>query len=249
MSADVPSTPTAERVAPVWEAPAGHREGWSPTAPPVTVMLRPMAGPMSLGLFGLAGAALVLSGLQLGWVPVSASSQVALILVSFAFPAQAITGLLCFLARDGAAATAMTVLALTWLGMGLVTMSVEPGERSATLGLFLLLISVAIALTGLTAATTKLVMSLVLLTASARFLLTAVFQLSGGEGWKTASGVVGLALTLLAIYAAWASELEDATGKSVLPTGRRGKGLTALHGSLYEQVKDVSAEAGVRTRL
>jgi hypothetical protein len=35
----------------------------------------------------------------------------------------------------------------------------------------------------------------------------------------------------------------------VLPTGRRGKGLTALHGSLYEQVQDVSTEAGVRSRL
>jgi len=92
-------------------------------------------------------------------------------------------------------------------------------------------------------------MALVLWTASTRFLLTAVFQLSGGEGWKTASGLVGLALTVLAVYAAWASELEDATGKTVLPTGRRGKGLIAMHGSLYEQVQDVSAEAGVRTRL
>jgi uncharacterized protein len=249
MSADVPSTPTAERVAPGPDPWAGQREPWSAPAPQVRVTLRPMAGPLSLGLFGLAGAALVLSGLQLGWVPLSASSQVALVLVSFAFPAQALTGVLSFLARDGAAATAMSVLALTWLGMGLVTLSAAPGSRSSTLGLFLLLSSAAIALTGLTAATTKLVMSLVLLTASARFLLTALFELTGGEGWKTASGVLGLGLTLLAVYAAWASELEDATGKSVLPTGRRGKGLLALHGSLYEQVKDVSAEAGVRTRL
>ena len=135
----------------------------------------------------------------------SASSQVALILVSFAFPAQALTGVLSFLARDGAAATAMSVLALTWLGMGLVTLSAAPGSRSSTLGLFLLLSSAAIALTGLTAATAKLVMSLVLLTASARFLLTALFELTGGEGWKTASGVLGLGLTLLAVYAAWAS--------------------------------------------
>jgi len=217
--------------------------------PHVTVALRPMAGPISLGLFGLAAAALVLSGLQLGWVPATASTQVGLILMAFAFPAQAITGLLSFYARDGAAATAMSILALSWLAMGLVTATTQPGGRSAALGLLLLLSSVAIALTGVTAATTKFVMALVLWTAGVRFLLTAVFHLSGGEAWKTASGVLGLALTVLAVYAAWASELEDATGKTVLPTGRRGKGLIALHGSLYEQVQDVSTEAGVRTKL
>jgi succinate-acetate transporter protein len=208
-----------------------------------------MAGPISLGLFGLAGAGLVLSGLQLGWVPLTASTQVALVLMAFAFPAQAITGLLSFFARDGAAATAMSVLALSWLTIGLVTATSPPGGHSAALGLLLLLTSVAIALTGVTAANTKVVMALVLWTASLRFLLTAVFHLTGGEGWKTASGLLGLGLTVLAVYAAWASELEDATGKSVLPTGRRGKGLIALHGSLYEQVQDVSAEAGVRARL
>lgn len=246
----LPPAPTGDEGAtPAWGLTSGQREAWNTVGPQVSVVLRPMAGPIALGLFGLAAAALVLSGLQLGWVPVTASTQVALVLVAFAFPAQLITGLLSFFARDGAAATAMCVLALTWLAMGAVTATAPPGDRSVVLGLFLLLSSAAVALTGVTAASSKLVMALVLWTASARFLLTAVFQLSGGEGWKTASGMVGLALTVLAVYAAWASELEDAIGKTVLPTGRRGKGLIAMHGSLYEQVQDVSAEAGVRQRL
>jgi succinate-acetate transporter protein len=143
----------------------------------------------------------------------------------------------------------MSILALSWLAIGLVTATTPPGSRSQALGLLLLLSSVAIALTALTATTTKLVMAMVLGTASIRFLLTAFFQLTGGEEWKTASGILGLALAVLAVYAAWASELEDATGRTILPTGRRGKGLIALHGSLYEQVRDVSAEPGVRTRL
>ena len=208
-----------------------------------------MAGPVSLGLFGLAAAALVLSGLQLGWVPQHLSSQVGLILVAFAFPAQVVTGLLSYFARDGATATAMSVLGLSWLVLGLLTLTAPPGTRSETLGLFLVLAALAVGLTGITAGLSKLVMALVLLTASLRFLLTGIYQLTGGEAWKTMSGILGLLLVVIAVYAAWASELEDATGKTLLPTGRRGKGLVALHGSLCEQVKDVSAEAGVRTRL
>lgn len=231
------------------EATSAQREAWIAAGSQVRVVLRPMAGAASLGLFGLAGAALVLSGLQLGWVPVQNGAQVGIVLVAFAFPAQVITGLLSFWARDGATATVMCVLGLSWLVMGLVTMTSPPGARSEALGLFLLLSAVAVALTGITAALTKYVMAIVLLTASLRFLLTALFQLSGAEGWKTASGLLGLLLTLLAVYAAWAAELEDATGKTVLPTGRHGKGLVALHGSLFEQVKDVSGEAGVRARL
>jgi len=222
---------------------------WGIATPPVSVTLRPLAGPSSLGLFGLAGATFVLSGLQLGWVPHTASGQVAIVLIAFAFPAQALTGVLGFLTRDGATATVMSVLALSWLVTGLVMLTSRPGSRSEALGLFLLLGAVAVAITGVTAGLTKLVMAGVLLTASARFLLTALFQLTGADGWKTASGLVGLVLAALAVYAAWAVELEDATGKTVLPTGRRGKGLVALHGSLYEQVRDVSGEPGVRCRL
>ena len=51
------------------------------------------------------------------------------------------------------------------------------------------------------------------------------------------------------MYAAWASALEDATGLTVLPFGRRGKGKIAIRGSLLEQVKDAPTEAGVRTQL
>jgi len=217
--------------------------------PPVTVTLRPMAGPSSLGLFGLAAASVVLSGLQLGWVPIAASGQVAVVLIAFAFPAQATTGVFAFLTRDGATATVMSVLALSWLATGVVMLTSPPGSRSEVLGLFLVVVAVAVALTGLTAAMSKLVMGAVLLTASARFLLTALFHLTGDDGWKSASGLLGLALAGLAVYAAWAFELEDAAGRTMLPTGRRSKGLVALHGSLDEQVRDVSAEPGVRCRL
>lgn len=154
-----------------------------------------------------------------------------------------------YFARDGATATAMSVLGLSWLVTGLVTMTGPSGARSETLGLFLVLAALAVGLTGITASLSRTLMTVVLMTASLRFLLTGIYQLTGGGAWKTVSGILGLLLVVIALYAAWASELEDALGETPLPTGRRGKGLVALRGSLDEQVKDISAEAGVRARL
>jgi uncharacterized protein len=244
-----PSTTDEQGLLSTGETTSAEQEASNAAGSRVRVVLRPVAGATSLGLFGLAGAALALSGLQLGWVPVQNAAQVGIVLVAFAFPAQVITGLLSFWARDGATATVMSILGLSWLVIGTVTITSAPGARSEALGLFLVLSAVAVGLTGITAGLTKYVMAIVLMTASVRFLLTGLFQLFGGEGWKTASGLLGLLLALLAVYAAWATELEDATGKTVLPTGRHGKGVVALHGSLVEQVKDVSKEAGVRARL
>jgi hypothetical protein len=70
-----------------------------------------------------------------------------------------------------------------------------------------------------------------------------------GQAWEQAAGVLGLLLFAGALYAAWAAELEDALGRTVLPLGRRGRGKIVVHGSLLEQVKDVSTRPGVREQL
>ena len=62
-------------------------------------------------------------------------------------------------------------------------------------------------------------------------------------------GRLGLVLFVLAMYAARASAVEDATGQTVLPFGRHGKGKIVMRGSLLEQVKDARTEAGVRAQL
>ena len=64
-----------------------------------------------------------------------------------------------------------------------------------------------------------------------------------------AAGVVGLVLCGLALYGAFAAELEDAQGETVLPLGRRMKGRLALDGSLDEQMKQAPNEPGVRLQL
>jgi succinate-acetate transporter protein len=204
---------------------------------------------VSLGLYGLAAATLVVAGQQLGWVDQAERKQVALILIAFPFVAQLVASLWSTLARDGVAATAMGVLALTWLSTGLVQFSTPLGSTSDALGLFLLFSATAMALTGLTALLSKVGIGLVFLTAATRFALGGLHQLTGNEGWEDAAGIVGLVLFVLAIYAAFASELEDTQGKTVLPMGRRMQGRLAVDGSLDEQMKRAPNQAGVREQL
>ena len=221
-----------------------------PRAEAVTrIVVRPIGSPIGLGLFGLAAGTLVVAGLQLGWVDATEGSKVGLILIAFPFVAQVLASIWSTLARDGIAATAMGVLALTWLSTGLVLATSEPGQTSDALGMLLLASAVAMGLTGLVAATTKVVIGAVFLTASLRFLLGGVHQLSGNEVWENAAGLVGLVLFALAVYAAFAAELEDARGETVLPLGRRLEGRLALTGSLDEQVKQAPNKPGVRAQL
>jgi succinate-acetate transporter protein len=228
---------------------SGEEAAWAALRERVIISLRPLGAPTPIGFLGLAAASLVLSGLQLGWIARSESPSVAMVLIAFVFVAQFVAALFSFLSRDGTAATAMATLALVWLVTGVVMLQSKPGATSATLGLFLLLAAAAMTLAALTAAMSKLVPAVVFLVAAARFLLTGVYHLVGAAAWKMSSGIVGLALFVLAMYAAWASELEDATGRTVLPLGRRSKGSVALHGSLLEQVSEVVHEPGVRQQL
>jgi succinate-acetate transporter protein len=213
------------------------------------ITVRPIGSPTGLGLFGLAAATLVLAGLQLGWAEQAEGKKVALILFAFPFLAQLLASIWSTLARDGVAATAMGVLALTWLATALVLFSSKPGQTSDALGLLLLFSAAAMALTALVATLSKIAIGLIFFTAALRFFLGGMHQLTANEAWENAAGVVGLLLCALAIYGAFAAELEDAQGETVLPIGRRMKGRLALDGSLDEQMKQAPNEPGVRQQL
>jgi succinate-acetate transporter protein len=218
-------------------------------APRAVVTLRPIAGPLALGFFGLAAATFVASGLQLDWVDPTQGRQAALCILAFTVPLQFTASLFGFLARDGVAATGMGLLAGTWAAIGLVAYTGHPGSTSDALGLFLLVAGVAIWAAASSALASKLVPALVLATAGLRFLVTGIYQLTSSEAWKDAAGVIGLLLAAFAIYAAYAAEFEDVVKRPVLPLGRRGKGERAVKGSYAEQIANVPHEPGVRQQL
>jgi succinate-acetate transporter protein len=213
------------------------------------VSLRPIAGPLALGFFGLAAATFVLSGLQLGWVEPTEGKQVALCVLAFTVPLQFTASIFGFLGRDGVAATGMGLLSGIWAAVGLVTFTGKPGSTSDALGLFLLIAGVAMWAPASSAVASKLVPALVLGTAGLRFVVTGIYQLTGNEAWEDAAGVIGLALAAFAVYAAYAAEFEDVLKRPLLPLGRRGKGELATKGTYLDQIANVAHEPGVRQQL
>ena len=211
------------------------------------IALRPIASPLALGFLALAGGTFTLAGLQLGWV--DEQRQVGLILLAFTVPLQLLAAIFGFLARDTVAATGMGLLSGIWLAIALVLVSTPPESTSDALGLFLLVAGVAMLLPAIGAAMSKVAAALVLGTAGVRFFLGGVHQLSAVEGWEDAAGLVGLLLTALAVYAAFAIELEDVQGREVLPIGRRGVGVVAVNGSLFDQLRRIDAEPGIKRPL
>lgn len=212
------------------------------------VMLRPVASPLPLGFIGLAAATVLLAGQELSWLPVAQAHQIGLALLLIAVPMQLLAGVIGFLARDAVAATGMVSLAVIWLVVGVLHLTGVPGARSKTAGLFLFLMAAAL-LVPAAAAAGKLLAGLVLMLTAARVAVTGVAQFHGGAAWTTAAGWLGVALCILALYAALAFELEDMRHRTVLPTLRRDAGRRAITAATPDAAGQAGREAGVREQL
>lgn len=222
----------------------------APAGPPATrVVLRPLATPLPLGFLALALATTVFSAVQLGWIPADQGRIAGLTALAATVPLQLLASVFGFLCRDPVAATGMGVLAGTWGVAGLTTLTSRPGAVSAGLGVLLLVGGVAMLVPAAAALPSKVVPAAVMATAATRFAVTGAYELTGSAAWKTAAGWVGIALALLALYAALALEFEGTNERTVLPVGRRGAGRTAMSGEGPLDPQDLIEEAGVRPQL
>lgn len=213
------------------------------------VTLRPVAPATPTGFLGLAAATVVLAAMNLGWIPSSEAHTVALVMIAFVFPLQGTASVFGFLSRDGVVATAMAVLAGTWLTVGLAMLTSPPGSTSDALGVLLLVSAVAMLLPAVGASFSKLVPALVFFTAALRSATGGIYQLTSSTTWERITGWIGIVLGVLAVYAAMAALLESVMGRTVLPMGRRSKGRLAMEGGLTEQLVDLTHEPGVREQL
>jgi succinate-acetate transporter protein len=245
-------SPGARHVAPPLPRPpqAEAREELSKRLEGVArINLRPLASPLPMGFIGLAAATLLVSALNLGWIPATQGRIIAFGLLVFVVPLQGTASVFGTLTRDGVAATGMAILTGTWATVALTILTSPPGSTSKGLGVLLVLSAVAMLLVAVGASLGKLVPAVVLLGASLRFATAAVYQLSASHAWKVTTGWVGVVLGVLALYAAFGALLENLQGRTVLPMGRRRKGRQAVEGGLAEQLLDVVHEPGVRVQL
>ena len=213
------------------------------------VVVRPVASPMALGFLALGISTFVLAGYELGWIAVSQSTAVAIVLIGVTGPLQAIAAVYGFLARDAVAATGMGVLSATWTSTGVIMLTQPPGSVSGGKGLLLCAAAVALLVPTLTGITAKAVAGFVMLTTGIRWTLTGSYQLSGVAWVQTAAGITGIVLAGLALYAAFAFELEDSRRRTILPTLRHRQGRRAMSGDLSDELADIRHEAGVRLEL
>jgi succinate-acetate transporter protein len=204
---------------------------------PTRVVLRPLATPLPLGFLALLLATTAFSAVQLGWVPPTEGRIAGLTAVFATVPLQLLASVIGFWARDPVAATGMGVLTGTWGVVGISTLTSPPGATSRELGVFLVAAGVSMLVPAVSAGT-KLVPAAVMGLAGVRFAVTGAYHLTGSPDWKTAAGWVGLALAVLALYAALALELEGSHRRTILPLGRRGTGQAPM-----------DQEPGVRPQL
>jgi uncharacterized protein len=221
----------------------------TPAASPERIVIRPLGTPLPLGFVGLAVATSIVACLDLGWVPVGQQHQLALVLVAFAFPLQALATVLCFLARDAPSGAGIGVQAAAWLTLGLLLLTGAPGTRSDATAVFLFAAAGALLPAASTTALGKLVPALVMSGTAVRFALTGLYEWFGGTAWAHAAGWEGVALACLALYAALATDLESARHRPILPLGRRGTGRTALAPGTRPPVSTLDTEPGVRDQL
>jgi succinate-acetate transporter protein len=211
------------------------------TSPPAQIFLRPLGSPLPLGFLALAVGTFVLAGLQLDWISESQGHNVGLCLIAFVVPLQLISSILGFQARDVAAGTGMGLLTGAWLSIGLTMVGSPPGSISGALGLLLIAAAATLVVPAAAAMLRKPLGGAVIAVTVLRFASAGVYQLDGGDGWKSTTAVIGLVLAVLAWYAGCALALEDAAKRPVLPTLRTGRPDSGLG--------ELENEPGVRAQL
>jgi uncharacterized protein len=213
------------------------------------VVLRPIASSLPLGFFAFTVGTVLLSAIELAWTPVATTAQVAVFVLAFVVPLEAVSGVFAFLARDSGAATGLTTLSAAWAATAINLLHGPPGALSRPLAVFMLVLALVMLVMSATAVTGKPLFGILLVIGACRFALTGVYQVTGNTGVEHAAGWLGLPLALFALYGGLALLLEESYQRMVLPLGRRGRARSSFEGSFARQVQQAEQEAGVRRQL
>lgn len=207
----------------------------------------PMRYALPLGFIVFSIGIFVLSAFDLGWIPPKEHADVALVMIAFVAPLELIAAVIGFLSRDTAGATGLAVFSGVWVTLGIgLSSSAAP---TMTASFFLFGMSVFVLVLALASFSGKPLFGVLLLVATARFVLMGVYEATGSSSLLRIGGIVGLAVVAAGIYGAVALLLEDVKQRTVLPLGRRGAAAQWLTDELEEHIGSVGQEAGVRRHL
>lgn len=193
------------------------------------IFLQPVAAPSILGLFGLAGATMMVGAWQADWIGTVLTPLVMVpFILFFGGLAQLLAGVWSYRARDGLATAVHGMWGAFWLGYSLLFLLVAAGAFPALLaprigvmneGFAMWFVALA-AITGLCAVAAlghsmALTLTLTVLAAAAGFTAGGFFSPST---WAVKTGGwLMVATAVLALYVAAALMFENSFGRTVLP--------------------------------
>lgn len=195
--------------------------------------LQPIAAPSILGLYGFAGATLILASHVAGWWGDSQStSYIWPFAAAFGGVAQFTAAMWSYKARDAIATAMHGMWGSFWVGWGILELLFATGTLTAPEGAFpafaMWFVALAwITLMGAVAATWEnMALTAVLGTLTLGAAFTAVAEFVGspaGTGWAALGGWTFVISAVCAWYTASALMLEGVAGRPVLPVGMTRK--------------------------
>jgi succinate-acetate transporter protein len=232
------STPNGSTARPAayGEAPAGgsgrqHDDPTAGWAGRTRIVLTPIAAPSILGLFGFAGATLIVAAHLAGWYGTAATpALLAPFAAAFGGLAQFVAGVWCYRARDALGTAMHGTWGAFWIGFGLFALLIAAGVLPASaatspeFGMWFVALCIVTAFGAIAATGENLALFIVLGTLAAGSGLLAAGMIGAVHGLIIAGGWVLVASAAAAFYTAGAMMLEQSfTGHVVLPLGRWSK--------------------------
>ena len=215
----------------------------------VRIVLRPYASALPLGCFAFGIGNALLAALGLHWIPASEKGTLAVMLLGFVGPLEFVPCVMAFLSRDTGAATAMGIFASAWIVTGIQLLSSDPATPSRATALFLILLAICLVILTVVTFSGKPLLGVLLSTAILRSISAAICQYGIHGGMDAVNAILDAMVALLAFYSGLAFLLEDIQQKPNRMTFRRKAAKEAVQGTLLDQVKHISNEAGVRQQL
>lgn len=218
------------------------------------VVLQPIAAPSVLGLFGFAGATLIVAANLAGWYGNPTTPEyLAPFAAFFGGLAQFMAGMWAYRARDAVATAMHGMWGSFWLGYGLLWLLVATGKLTPGPTMNMALAFWFIALCAITISGTlgalvegKLAVTAVLATLAAGSALAAIGLGWEGTGWQHAAGWLFVISAGCAWYTATAMMLASAAGKTVLPLFATSAAANVPGREPVEPVQLAWAEPGIK---
>ncbi|MFA1538508.1 acetate uptake transporter family protein [Actinomadura monticuli] len=222
------------------------------------VFLQPIAAPSILGLFGLAGATMMVGAWQAGWYGNAATPLILWpFVLFFGGLAQFAAGMWAYRARDGLATAVHGMWGAFWIAWGLLFMLVSIGSAPAALAPILgtvregfafwfVALAVITGICALAALGENIVFALLLgcLAVGAGFTAAGFWAPSN---WSLdVGGWLFVATAVIALYAAAAMMMENTFGRTILPTGKYRAGGNIPGGRGIRPLEYRHGEPGVK---